>query len=522
MLAAGGTGGHLFPAFALAEELGRRGIPVDLVTDMRGDRYGSDFPARAIYRVPSATLASRTPGDIVKTTVATGARHRRGLHAPGQVKPGAVVGFGGYPTFPPLVAARLRRIPTAVHEQNAVLGRANRMLAKRVTAIATSFERTKFLDGDSRTGGAHRQSCAPGGHRCGHAPLRAPGRDGVVRFWFSAAARVRASSPTPCPRRCLRCPTVCASAFASCSRPRGGRGAGREAYTEAGIRADLAPFFANLPERMAKAHLVIGRAGASTVAELTVMGRPSILVPLPHAIDNDQLQNARRLAESGGAWCIEQRDLTPERLADEIGKLLAAPDTLAAAAEAAKTAGRPTQSGVCRSRLARAAGHRPRQPAYRRNEALTHLGRARAAYEDVPSHANAARCGPVHILGIGGIGMSAIAEILHAKGYTVQGSDQKDSANVNGLRAKGIRVFVGHDPVNLVGARYIVISTAVKAGNPELEAARQGSAHHPPRRDAGRADAALCHRLGHRHARQDHHDLAHRPPLRRSGRATRP
>src|SRR4029079_5647255 len=112
----------------------------------------------------------------------------------------------------------------------------------------------------------------------------------------------------------------------------------REAYTESGISADIAPFFADLPARMAAAHLIIARAGASTVAELTVIGRPSILVPLPHALDNDQLNNARRLAESGGGWCIEQRNLSPERLADEIEKLLAAPGTLAAAAGATKTA----------------------------------------------------------------------------------------------------------------------------------------------------------------------------------------
>ncbi len=147
MLAAGGTGGHLFPAFALAQELGRRAIAVDLVTDMRGDRYGSDFPARAIYRVPSATLASRSP--IAAATTAW--MLLRGIAAAyrllGQVKPGAVVGFGGYPAFPPLLAATLRRLPTALHEQNAVLGRANRMLAKRVSAIATSFEHTKLLEG---------------------------------------------------------------------------------------------------------------------------------------------------------------------------------------------------------------------------------------------------------------------------------------------------------------------------------------------------------------------------------------
>src|SRR4029079_6553350 len=159
MLAAGGTGGHLFPAFALAQELGRRSIPVDLVTDMRGDRYGADFPARAVYRVPSATLAGRSP----LVAARTGWMLLRGIAAAfkllGEVRPGAVVGFGGYPAFPPLVAARLRRIPTAVHEQNAVLGRANRMLATRVNAIATSFEPTKHLEGPAL--GRGRLSCTP-------------------------------------------------------------------------------------------------------------------------------------------------------------------------------------------------------------------------------------------------------------------------------------------------------------------------------------------------------------------------
>ena len=166
MLAAGGTGGHLFPAFALAQELGRRAIPVDLVTDMRGDRYGADFPARAVYRVPSATLAQRSLLGAARTSWML----LRGIAAAfkllGEVRPAAVVGFGGYPAFPPLVAARLRRIPTAVHEQNAVLGRANRMLATRVDAIATSFEPTKHLEGPALGPRAsHRQPGARPGDR---------------------------------------------------------------------------------------------------------------------------------------------------------------------------------------------------------------------------------------------------------------------------------------------------------------------------------------------------------------------
>ena len=236
-----------------------------------------------------------------------------------------------------------------------------------------------------------------------------------------------------------------------------------QAYQAAGVRAHLATFFTNLPEEMAKAHLVIGRAGASTVAELTVMGRPAMLVPLPHAVDNDQLQNALRLAESGGAWCIEQKDLTAERLASVIGHLLQTPQALAEAAAAAKRLGQPDAVVRLADLVEELIGSR----AEKRVGFSTRCQRGNEVRMQMPGD-----IGPVHMLGIGGIGMSAIAEILHAKGYTVQGSDQKDSANVRRLRAKGIRVFVGHDPVNLVGARYIVISTAVKPGNPELEAAR--------------------------------------------------
>src|SRR5690606_31409253 len=147
MLAAGGTGGHLFPALALAQELGRRGLAVDLMTDMRGDRYGSDFPAREIYRVPSATIGERRgPLEAARTAVTLGRGILSAYRLLASSRPGAVVGFGGYPSFPPLIAAWLRRIPTAIHEQNSVLGRANRLLAGRVTAIATSFPAVRHLD----------------------------------------------------------------------------------------------------------------------------------------------------------------------------------------------------------------------------------------------------------------------------------------------------------------------------------------------------------------------------------------
>ena len=185
------------------------------MTDMRGDRYGSGFPARAIYQVPSATLASRTPGDIVKTTVALARGIKSAFMILKQVKPSAVIGFGGYPTYPPLIAARLRRIPTAVHEQNAVLGRANKMLVKRATAIATSFERTKFLDGRLAnkavlTGNPVRQAVIDAATR----RYEAPGPDGVVRiliFGGSQGARFFADSVPPgalcAARQCAQAPS---------------------------------------------------------------------------------------------------------------------------------------------------------------------------------------------------------------------------------------------------------------------------------------------------------------------------
>lgn len=343
MLAAGGTGGHLFPAFALAEEMQRRGIAVDLITDMRGDRYGSGFPARKVYQVPAATLASKSPIAATKTAIAL-ARGTRAAHAIlGAVRPSVVIGFGGYPTFPPLMAARLRGIPTVLHEQNAVLGRANRMLAKRVTGIATSFEQTKYLDGElvakaRFTGNPVRQvvidaSAEPYAASRGDAPFHVLvfGGSQGARF-FSDVMPPALSMLTAQIKQRLRITQQAREE--DIDRVRG-------SYVDSGIAADVAAFFKDLPVRMATANLVIGRAGASTVAELTVVGRPGLLVPLPHALDNDQLNNARRLAESGGGWCIEQKDLSAERMASEIERLSGAPDTLAAAAEAAKTSGRP-------------------------------------------------------------------------------------------------------------------------------------------------------------------------------------
>jgi len=343
MLAAGGTGGHLFPAFALAEELARRNVTVDLMTDMRGDRYGSGFPARQVYQVPAATLSGRSPLALARTALALGRGIKAAYSILGAVKPKAVIGFGGYPTYPPLMAARWRGIATAIHEQNAVLGRANRLLARGVTGIATTFENVTRLDGAllgkvRLTGNPVRQVVTDAALQGYHPP-----DDGepfrILVFGGSQGARYFSDAVPPAIAALP--PAVRARISVTQQAREEDLGRVRSAYAGQGITADAAPFFKDLPQRMADAHLVIARAGASTVAELTVIGRPAILVPLPHAVDGDQLNNARRLDEIGAAWCIEQKDLAPERLASEIAQLVSAPARLAAAANAAKQAGRP-------------------------------------------------------------------------------------------------------------------------------------------------------------------------------------
>ncbi len=343
VLAAGGTGGHLFPAFALSEELQRRGYVVDLMTDMRGDRYGSGFPAREVYKIPSATFSSRSPIGLMRTAFMLMRGTIAAYRHLGRIKPKAIVGFGGYPTFPPLIAAKMRGVPSAVHEQNAVMGRANRMMAPLVKNIAASFDKTKnvkdkFLKKVRVTGNPVRQIVLDSSSVLYDTPvpdgpfnLLVFGGSQGARFFSDTVPEAIALLPENLRGR-LRIVQQCREEDLDRVN---------QIYQSLGVHAELAPFFKNLPEIMASCHLVIGRSGASSVTELAVLGRPSILVPLPHALDNDQLQNANRLMEAGGAWCIAQKDLTPQRMAAELEGMLNNPGKLVQAAQAARQVGKP-------------------------------------------------------------------------------------------------------------------------------------------------------------------------------------
>jgi len=340
LLAAGGTGGHLFPAEALALALKARGVTVDLATDERATRYGHDFPARATHVIPSATIRGRDPVSLVKTMVTLGIGAMKALRLMRRIRPVAVVGFGGYPTLPPMLAATLRRVPTVIHDANAVMGRANRMLAPRVRAIATSFPDVMLDAALAAKATFTGNPLRPAVIAAAAQPYAAPGIAEPFRLLVtggSQGARVMADIVPPAVEKmtpALRGRLIVVQQARGEDETRV-----TATYARLGVKAEVAPFFADLPARIAAAHLIVSRSGASTVAELAAIGRPSLLVPLPHALDQDQLANANMLAQAGGAIVLKQDDFTPERLAGEIARLAADPGKLAAMAAGAKSAG---------------------------------------------------------------------------------------------------------------------------------------------------------------------------------------
>jgi len=342
LLAAGGTGGHLFPAEALGVELIRRGLRVRLATDARALRYSGLFSKDTIDMVPSATVRGRTPWSLARTGAVLAAGTAVSLNLMRKLKPAVVVGFGGYPTLPPLLAARLFGIPTAIHEANAVLGRANRFLSSRVSAIATSLpgvlDRDPALAGKTTTVGTPMR---PAVLAAAAVQFVSPEPAGPLRLLVvggSQGARVMADIVPGAIERLE--PALWSRLILTQQVREEDIKRVRAVYDRLKIDAELAPFFSDLPARLASSHLIVSRSGAGTVAELGAIGRPSILVPLPGSIDQDQFANAGVLAQANGALRIPQLEFTPDRLAAEISALAAEPERLIAMAANARTVGR--------------------------------------------------------------------------------------------------------------------------------------------------------------------------------------
>lgn len=348
LIAAGGTGGHMFPAVALADALTARGHPIVFVSDPRGAAIPSDVLGLP-ESVERRAIAARSLGGGLKGLAA-------GLKALAQgffqsrrlirnLQPVVAVGFGGYPSVPPILAAGMAGVPTVIHEQNAVLGRANRRLARGARAFALSFAQTRYLKsaGHARTtvvGNPVRPEIAALAAR----PYTPP--SGVIDLLvvggsqgaqvFSKIVPAAFAALTPAQRARFRVAQHCrAEDIAGV----------REAYAGMNMDADLETFFDDVPARLAAAHLVVGRAGASTVAELTAAGRPALYVPYPHAVDDHQMANARAVEAAGAGWVMAQSEFTPAAMAGWLEAALESADALARVASAARALGHPDAAG---------------------------------------------------------------------------------------------------------------------------------------------------------------------------------
>lgn len=337
LLTAGGTGGHVFPAEALASALTARGCTLAFMTDARGQTYGGTLGGLPTHRVSAGAMLGR--GLIGRLTGALsllrGTLQARKVFA--AQRPDVVVAFGGYASVPAMAAASQMGIPLLLHEQNAVLGRANRLFASKASRIATSYAEVAGVpEGTAtvRTGMPVRPALLA----LADAPYEAPhdkldtidilvlGGSQGARVFTDILPQAFRGLPAGLERR-LR--------IAQQVRPEDQERA-EAAYAGSGLNVTLRTFFDDVPDRLSRCHLLIARAGASTIAEATLAGRPSLLVPLPHAADDHQRANAQAVADAGAGWLLPQSDFTPETLVERLTALLDAPARLQEAARAAR------------------------------------------------------------------------------------------------------------------------------------------------------------------------------------------
>lgn len=342
VLAAGGTGGHMIPAFALATELEQRGHHVALITDERGANIPGKPDALTVHVLPAGRFG-KNPLHWPKGISAVLEGRAMALRLFESFEPSAIVGFGGYPALPALLAARSAKIPSVVHEQNAVLGRVNRLLAGGVDAVATSYGevarlKPKFADKTHLVGNpvrdevlALRDQDFPTLTDESLLRVLVTGGSQGARILSEVVPDGMAMLPPPLRQR-LQITQQC--------RPEDLDNV-RERYAEHDIPAELGTYFEDMHERLADTHLFIGRAGASTIAELTAVGRPAILIPLPIATDDHQAVNTREIVKAGGARMVRQENFAPKELAKQMQAMAQKPETLANAAHGAWNCGRP-------------------------------------------------------------------------------------------------------------------------------------------------------------------------------------
>ncbi|MBL4807293.1 MAG: undecaprenyldiphospho-muramoylpentapeptide beta-N-acetylglucosaminyltransferase [Rhodobacteraceae bacterium] len=340
IIAAGGTGGHMFPAQALAEEMLARGWRVKLSTDERGARYAGGFPDDVLREVVKSATTARG-GMLAKLAVGpkilSGAlKARRSMR---RDRPAVVVGFGGYPALPAMVAAWMLRLPRMIHEQNGVLGRVNKVFATRVDVVACSVWPTELPKGveSVHTGNPVRGAVLA---KAG-AAYKQPG-DFPMQLLVIGGSQGASILSRVVPAALAKLPAALLARLSVAHQARDtDHDTAVAAYQKLGVSANVQPFFDDVPDRLAAAQLVISRAGASSVADLTIVGRPSILVPLVIATNDHQTANAKGLAQAGGAVVIPEPEFNAKTLAQHIGLILSDPDKAQAMADAALSLGKP-------------------------------------------------------------------------------------------------------------------------------------------------------------------------------------
>jgi UDP-N-acetylglucosamine--N-acetylmuramyl-(pentapeptide) pyrophosphoryl-undecaprenol N-acetylglucosamine transferase len=342
LLSAGGTGGHMTPAGALAHDLISRGYRVEILTDSRGEKYKNMFTGIKMHVISAGTLR---PGVVGKITGAAGLGLgiAQALKIVKSLKPAVVVGFGGYPSFPGVFAAQHLGVPSILHEQNAIIGKANLMLANKATRIALSIPSNRGLDDIDQarvsvTGNPVRPEIAA----LYTQPYSVPTQDGTLRILIVGGSLGASVFSKIIPDALAKLPAAQKARLEIIQQCRESDFAEtKDKYKAAGINASLSTFFEDMAGEFARAHLVIARSGASTVAEVTTAGRPAIFVPYPHHKDQQQKMNADAVADAGGAWVMTEEGFTVEALLARIETFLQNPQILFRAAEKATACARP-------------------------------------------------------------------------------------------------------------------------------------------------------------------------------------
>jgi UDP-N-acetylglucosamine--N-acetylmuramyl-(pentapeptide) pyrophosphoryl-undecaprenol N-acetylglucosamine transferase len=341
VLAAGGTGGHVFPAEALAAEMIDRGFKLSLFTDRRGDAYGGTLGDLETHRIRAGGVAGKKFIQLLRSGPELAIGTLQSRHLLKRMRPMAVVGFGGYASVPTMLAATFGGLNTLIHEQNAVLGRANRLLASRVKCIATSFNATRSIPEGARTKVIHTGMPVRSAVRAMRdTPYSSLDDNCEVRLLVLGGSQGASilSEVIPQAIGLLDADLRARVSITQQCRPEDLDGA-RMAYQQLSVKAELETFFDDIPQRLAGTHLLVSRAGASSVSEAMTVGRPAILVPYPHAVDDHQSFNAHAVDGVGGGWLMAQETFTPIALSERLQSLLRTPKILTRAAACAHTAG---------------------------------------------------------------------------------------------------------------------------------------------------------------------------------------